>query len=149
MEATPAQLKLSPANTEDEGLTVDGDDAAYEPYDSRLANQLRDLYAALETETTKVAELRRDAPAKAAKTYLDHLQQGLEQQDSEYRQRVQSLAESDPRPSGLENIKLERQERVTTTWTEATSNLERLRGVTEAVAVLERAKLAAEEVDIL
>ncbi|KAK2763805.1 hypothetical protein FQN54_009423 [Arachnomyces sp. PD_36] len=50
----------------------------YEPYDGRLAAKLSSLYAQLESLTTTVAQLRRDAPAKAARGYAEVLMGGLD-----------------------------------------------------------------------
>ncbi|KAI9809630.1 MAG: hypothetical protein M1825_000062 [Sarcosagium campestre] len=41
----------------------------YEPYDPRLASRVQALHAALEQETLAVAQLRREAPARAAEKY--------------------------------------------------------------------------------
>lgn len=55
----------------------------YEPYDTELAARVTSLYAQLESLTTTVAQLRRDAPKRAAKTYADALTKALEEDDAE------------------------------------------------------------------
>lgn len=55
----------------------------YEPYDSELASRVTALYAQLESLTTTVAQLRRDAPRRAAKDYAAQLDQLLEEEDAE------------------------------------------------------------------
>ncbi|KAK2802228.1 hypothetical protein FQN50_007408 [Emmonsiellopsis sp. PD_5] len=45
----------------------------YEPYDAALAARVTALYAQLESLNTTVAQLRRDAPARAAREYAEAL----------------------------------------------------------------------------
>ncbi|KAF7712161.1 Uncharacterized protein PECH_001004 [Penicillium ucsense] len=45
----------------------------YEPFDSDLASRVSTLYAQLESLTTNVAQLRRDAPRRAARAYAREL----------------------------------------------------------------------------
>lgn len=53
----------------------------YEPYDTELASRVTSLYAQLESLTTTVAQLRRDAPGRAAKEYAEKLSRALEDDD--------------------------------------------------------------------
>ncbi|EEP82017.1 predicted protein [Uncinocarpus reesii 1704] len=55
----------------------------YEPYDAHLASRVTSLYAQLESLTTTVAQLRRDAPVSAAKKYAEMLRDALEEDDKE------------------------------------------------------------------
>ncbi|EAS36596.3 kinetochor protein Mis14/NSL1 [Coccidioides immitis RS] len=55
----------------------------YEPYDSQLAARVTSLYAQLESLTTTVAQMRRDAPVKAAKKYAKMLRDALEEDDKQ------------------------------------------------------------------
>jgi kinetochor protein Mis14/NSL1 len=55
----------------------------YEPYDATLAARVTALYAQLESLTTTVAQLRRDAPKRAAETYADALAKMLEEDEKE------------------------------------------------------------------
>lgn len=55
----------------------------YEPYDRQLAARVTSLYAQLESLTTAVAQLRRDAPARAAKEYGEQLSRALVADDEE------------------------------------------------------------------
>ncbi|CRG85266.1 kinetochor protein Mis14/NSL1 [Talaromyces islandicus] len=56
----------------------------YEAYDGALASRVSSLYAQLESLTTSVAQLRREAPAKAAKMYADTLNNVLNEEDAEF-----------------------------------------------------------------
>ncbi|KAL2364458.1 hypothetical protein RJZ56_002606 [Blastomyces dermatitidis] len=55
----------------------------YEPYDTELAARVAGLYAQLESLTTTVAQLRRDAPGKAAGQYAEALRGVLEEEEEE------------------------------------------------------------------
>ncbi|WEW60462.1 hypothetical protein PRK78_005948 [Emydomyces testavorans] len=59
------------------------EEVEYEPYDARLAARVTSLYAQLESLTTTVAQMRRDAPVQAAKKYAEALQNALERDDQE------------------------------------------------------------------
>ena len=65
----------------------------YEPYDTRLASRVTSLYAQLESLITTVAQLRRDAPARAAREYGDQLDHALI--DDLSLSQSQSLGEND------------------------------------------------------
>ncbi|KAL2000735.1 hypothetical protein VTN02DRAFT_2689 [Thermoascus thermophilus] len=54
----------------------------YEPYDTALAARVTSLYAQLESLTTTVAQLRRDAPKRAARGYADALRRALDEDDA-------------------------------------------------------------------
>lgn len=56
----------------------------YEAFDGALASRVGSLYAQLESLTTSVAQLRREAPGKAAKMYADTLQNVLNDEDAEF-----------------------------------------------------------------
>ncbi|RHZ67556.1 uncharacterized protein CDV56_109588 [Aspergillus thermomutatus] len=55
----------------------------YEPYDTELAARVTSLYAQLESLTATVAQLRRDAPARAAKAYADQLSKAIEEDEED------------------------------------------------------------------
>ncbi|GIK01431.1 hypothetical protein Aspvir_005467 [Aspergillus viridinutans] len=55
----------------------------YEPYDTELAARVTSLYAQLESLTTTVAQLRRDAPARAAKAYAEQLRNAIEEDEED------------------------------------------------------------------
>lgn len=57
----------------------------YEPYDTELASRVTSLYAQLESLTTTVAQLRREAPRNAAKSYADALNKVLQEENEEAR----------------------------------------------------------------
>lgn len=55
------------------------DDAEeFEPYDRKLHDRMKALHAELESETLKVSELRREAPARATKIYEAQLMKEFE-----------------------------------------------------------------------
>ncbi|KAI1909704.1 hypothetical protein LOZ39_004976 [Ophidiomyces ophidiicola] len=64
-------------------LSTTREEVEYEPYDARLAAKVTSLYAQLESLTTTVAQLRRDAPAKAAAKYAESLRQALAEDEEE------------------------------------------------------------------
>lgn len=67
-------------NTVNEALTT-RETIEYEPYDTRLAGKVTALYAQLESLTTAVAKLRKEAPQKAAGSYADMLRRTLEEDE--------------------------------------------------------------------
>jgi len=125
--------------------TIDPDDPNYEPYDPRLAIKLRELYAELEAETTRSAELRREAPSAAAQSYVEKLRGEMASQDKQWDAARRSILED--AEGGLERWELPRSPEVRATFEKTQKEMESLKGVTEAVARLERAKRAALEVE--
>ncbi|KAL2788480.1 kinetochore protein Mis14 like-domain-containing protein [Aspergillus keveii] len=65
------------------GLTAPAETVEYEPYDAKLAARVSSLYAQLESLTTTVAQLRRDAPGKAARQYAEQLNKAIEEDDKD------------------------------------------------------------------
>ncbi|KAL1961258.1 hypothetical protein VTO42DRAFT_3204 [Malbranchea cinnamomea] len=55
----------------------------YEPYDAALAARVSTLYAQLEALTTTVAQMRRDAPGRAARMYAEALRERMKEDDEE------------------------------------------------------------------
>ncbi|KAL4810391.1 Mis14-domain-containing protein [Aspergillus unguis] len=55
----------------------------YEPFDGKLAARVTSLYAQLESLTTAVAQLRRDAPSRAASQYAEALGRAIEEEERE------------------------------------------------------------------
>ncbi|KAL4873382.1 hypothetical protein BDV12DRAFT_159885 [Aspergillus spectabilis] len=55
----------------------------YEPFDGKLAARVTSLYTQLESLTTAVAQLRRDAPRRAARGYAEELRRAIEEEDSD------------------------------------------------------------------
>ncbi|CEL07914.1 hypothetical protein ASPCAL11068 [Aspergillus calidoustus] len=66
-----------------QGLTGPAETVEYEPYDAKLAARVSSLYAQLESLTTTVAQLRRDAPGKAASQYAEQLNKAIEEDDKD------------------------------------------------------------------
>ena len=136
---------LDPAD----GADADAAAARYEAYDDRLAARLRDTYARLEAETTRLAQLRREAPARAAAGWADGLRDDVEARErafAESRARAAAAGEG-AAEAGLGDVRMERPERVRGLWDGGRRELVGLKGVTEVVARLERAKRAVEEVE--
>ncbi|KAA6408806.1 MAG: hypothetical protein FRX48_07150 [Lasallia pustulata] len=114
---------------------------------TRAVSRLHALYAQLELETARVAELRREAPAAAAKAYMDRLNQELEEEEEvveRLREKVRAEASVGVE---MEGVGLERAEDVRRTWEGALEGLTGLGRVTETVARCERAERAAEVVE--
>ena len=135
----PAANQEEPPSTPPEG------DTNYEPYDPRLGAKLRDLYAQLEQESTRVAELRRDAPGAAARAYMERLEAEMEAERVAERERERP--EEAPQVNLLEDFKLSNLEEVKSMWTKGTEGLVELEKVPEVLAKLERAAQAAEVVE--
>ncbi|PGH21560.1 hypothetical protein AJ80_03120 [Polytolypa hystricis UAMH7299] len=55
----------------------------YEPFDANLASRVTALYAQLESLTTTVAQMRRDAPGRAAKVLGEELEKALVDDEDE------------------------------------------------------------------
>ncbi|KAI9373712.1 kinetochore protein Mis14 like-domain-containing protein [Aspergillus egyptiacus] len=64
-------------------FTAPQETVEYEPYDGKLAARVSSLYAQLESLTTTVAQLRRDAPARAAREYVKQLNKAIEEEDND------------------------------------------------------------------
>lgn len=64
-------------------FTAPAETVEYEPFDGKLAARVSSLYAQLESLTTTVAQLRRDAPGKAAREYAEELGRVIEEEDKE------------------------------------------------------------------
>ncbi|KAI9929186.1 hypothetical protein AWENTII_001115 [Aspergillus wentii] len=64
-------------------FTTPTETVEYEAYDTNLAARVTSLYAQLESLTTSVAQLRRDAPRRAARAYADQLKLALEGDEDE------------------------------------------------------------------
>ena len=148
LDASPSILYPSSTTTSSEPAdpsAIDPNDPSYEPYDSRLAGKLRELYATLETETTRVAELRREAPGTAAKAYVERLRKGMDEREKEVEERRREAEKM--ASGGLEGVGIERVDNVAENWAKGKDGLEKLRAITEVVARLERAQRAVEEVE--
>lgn len=65
-------------------LTQPQETIEYEPYDTALAARVTALYAQLESLTTTVAQLRREAPKKAARMYADALRKAIEEDEEAF-----------------------------------------------------------------
>ena len=144
IDGPTAYPSLSPTDRPQASTEVIEDDGNYELHDPRLAEKLRTLYMQHEQETTRVAEMRRDAPGAAARAFMERL--GIEVQ-------AEREADLDARMmSGDEEIldcigRLQRRDDVERTWERGVDGLKGLEGVTGVVAKLERAGRAAEVVE--
>ncbi|OOF96625.1 hypothetical protein ASPCADRAFT_405122 [Aspergillus carbonarius ITEM 5010] len=64
-------------------FTAPTEQVEYEAYDGKLAARVTSLYAQLESLTTTVAQLRRDAPGRAAKAYAEQLRRAIQEDENE------------------------------------------------------------------
>ncbi|KAL4913744.1 kinetochore protein Mis14 like-domain-containing protein [Aspergillus aurantiobrunneus] len=62
-------------------FTAPAETVEYEAFDGKLAARVTSLYAQLESLTTTVAQLRRDAPGRAARGYAEELEKVIEEED--------------------------------------------------------------------
>lgn len=84
----------------------------YEPYDTRLAARVTSLYAQLESLTTAVAQLRRDAPGRAAREYADLLRKVVDDEEEEEEEiDFDSLEEEGGKEADAEMIGSDEQQR--------------------------------------
>lgn len=147
LDASPSLLAPDDPsiNQEEPPSTPPEGDSNYEPYDPRLGAKLRDLYAQLEQESTRVAELRRDAPGAAARAYIERLEAEMEVERVAERERRRP--EEAPQVNSLENLKLVNLEEVKNIWGKGTEGLVELEKATGVLEKLERAARAAEVVE--
>ncbi|KAK4692843.1 kinetochor protein Mis14/NSL1, partial [Lecanoromycetidae sp. Uapishka_2] len=125
--------------------TSPDDNGNYEPYDPRLAEKLRTLYAELDSQSTRVAELRREAPGAAARQYMERLEEGLKwenEADAERIAKSKVLSTTD-----LDVGDVERNDDVGGIWRRGTQGLVELGKIPGILAKLERAGKAAEVVE--
>ena len=137
MDASPTLLRPDSANTPDLNSN-------YEPYDPRLAERLRALYAEFDTQSTRVAELRRDAPGAAARGYVEWLEAELKREKELEKER-----ESKNVHLNLETLDMgtsKRKDDVERMWGRGTEGLVELGKIPGVLAKLERAEKAAEVV---
>jgi hypothetical protein len=123
-------------------------DPGYTSYDPRLTEKLRFLHAQIENETTRLAEMRRDAPAKAAALYAERLLKEVEQSEREM-EHLRDTAKKEGERRGLMGTRMERAENVRDSHINAMTGLDQLRHITEIVAKAERARRSAEEANKL
>ncbi|MCJ1461911.1 hypothetical protein MMC07_000510 [Pseudocyphellaria aurata] len=146
----PASL-LAPSPDPASPSTPAENDSNYEAYDPRLAAKLRELYAQLEYESTRAAELRREAPGAAARAYIERLEAEMElerEREREQKKEWESGGESSAvQGIELECARVERPEEVKKMWQKGNEGLVGLERITEVLARLERAGKAAEVVE--
>ena len=141
LDPSPTFLRPDPAP---ETPNAD-DDANYEQYDTRLAEKLRTLYAEFDAQSTRVAELRREAPGAAARQYMERLEEELKK---EKELEIQTRTVDDGRVvEDLDVGSLERREEIEMMWGRGTEGLVKLGKVTDVRARLERAEKAVEVLD--
>lgn len=146
IDGPTAYPSLSP--TKDQGLRTevmdDVDDGNYEPHDPRLSEKLRTLYMQHEQETTRVAELRRDAPGAAARAFMERLRGEMQAE----RNADLDINMEEGEGEALRGLgTLERKEDVERIWGRGVHGLKGLEEVTGVIAKLERAAKAAEVVE--
>ena len=119
------------------------DSSNYESYDPSLAERLRILYADFDTQSTRIAELRRDAPGAAARGYVERLEAELKKEDLE-KERESKSANVDV--ESLDTGIRKRPDDMTGMWGKGTTGLVELRKIPGILAKLERAEKAVEVV---
>ena len=145
LDTSPSILTPDASTKEVDPLVIDPNDPSYEPYDARLAQKVRDLYANVEEATTRVAELRREAPATAAKLYVETLKKEIEEADRVLEAR-KSKSSKDLH-GGLGQTDFQGED-IQESWIKGREGLEGLRNVTKVKADLERALKAVAEVEM-
>jgi kinetochor protein Mis14/NSL1 len=121
-------------------------DTAYEPFDARKRQRVADLITQEEKLLEDVASLKRAVPAKAAAEHVDRLREGVKRDDELAAARIaQGSGEEEASLQGVG--RLERQQRVESSFNGAVETLERLKtDMSTVVAKMERAKVAGEYV---
>lgn len=99
----------------------------------------------MEQESTRVAELRRDAPGAAARAYMERLEAEMEAERVAERER--GRPEEASQVNLLGEFKLGNLEEVEGMWGKGTEGLVELEKVTGVLAKLERATVAAKVVE--
>ena len=114
----------------------------------------------MEYESTRVAELRREAPGAAARAYMERLEAEMKEEEDRDRDKLMRIEEEVGKiggsgsSSGKEEelllgaatTKMERLDEMERMWKRGTEGLVRLENVTEVLATLERAGKALEVV---
>ncbi|MCJ1351678.1 MAG: hypothetical protein MMC33_001662 [Icmadophila ericetorum] len=137
LDASPSIL-TAPSTSTTPSKPRRSQEPIYEDYDPRLQSKLQSLYTTLESEATKVAELRREAPQKAARAYLERLEREIVEEEGRFLAARGLVGRNEE--GGLGGIKLERMESVKERFESAVTKVEGLKGVTETVGKLERGR---------
>jgi kinetochor protein Mis14/NSL1 len=103
------------------------------------------LYAEFETQSTRVAELRREVPGAAAKRYMDRLEGELQKEREAEAERQETKMDSSA--IDLDLGTLERRDDVERMWERGTEGLVELGKVPGVLAKLERAGKAVNVVE--
>ncbi|PWY87880.1 Mis14-domain-containing protein [Aspergillus sclerotioniger CBS 115572] len=82
-------------------FTAPTEQVEYEAYDGKLAARVTSLYAQLESLTTTVAQLRRDAPGRAAKAYAEQLRRAIQEDENEEEEVEEGQGEGEVQEEGL------------------------------------------------
>lgn len=140
LDPSPTFLRPNPAPE----ANIPDDNSNYEPYDPRLAERLRTLYAEFDTQSTRVAELRRDAPGAAARGYVERLEAELKREKELEKERGSEDVHMDM--NNLDMGILKRKDGVERMWGRGTEGLMELGKIPSVLAKLERAEKAVEAV---
>ena len=140
LDPSPALLCLHSSSE----ANIPDANANYEPYDPRLAERLRSLYADFDTQSTRVAELRRDAPGAAARGFVERLEAELKRDNELEKRRAPKNEQLDMET--LDMGLLERKDDVECMWERGTDGLVELVKIPGMLANLERAEKAVDVV---
>ncbi|KAL1629511.1 putative kinetochore protein mis14 [Diplodia seriata] len=139
------------------GISVNGVDAGeveevvteeFEPIDSRLVDKIRTLEAQRESLTEKVADLRREAPKKAAGAYEVAYLKEAEEMERLGREREEAAIRAAAEETRLEAGEMRRWDDVQQMWERGTQSLVDLKdALPETAARLKRAETVAQHLE--
>ncbi|PYH89443.1 Mis14-domain-containing protein [Aspergillus ellipticus CBS 707.79] len=104
-------------------FTAPTEQVEYEAYDGKLASRVTSLYAQLESLTTTVAQLRRDAPGRAARAYAEKLSRAIEEDDEGEDEELKEEEEEEEDEEGQEEGEREGEGEETTRNAEGQANV--------------------------
>ncbi|KAI9788100.1 MAG: hypothetical protein M1816_007232 [Peltula sp. TS41687] len=143
------QQLLQPTATEEEEV-----EEQYEAYDAALATRVQMLYGMLEAETLALAQLRREAPLRAAARWRERFEaevRGVDEVWERERREEEEEEEEEGKTDGgldLDALRVQREREVEETWGRGLEGLSRLKTTLPGtVAKLERAMRGVEYVE--
>ena len=114
----------------------------FEAYDHDLATRVQSLYASLEAETLALAQLRREAPIKAAVALREQMESDMKAEDERWATTLkqeqeeetvvkeeQNHQETSNQDSIFDTLRIERLDQIEKTWGTSLDGLLRLKGV--------------------
>lgn len=114
-----------------ESTAEEEEEEHYERYDHQLAQRVQSLYATLETETLGLAQLRREAPVRAAKEFRERFEGEMREEDERWEEEKDAGVVGEEGLLDWEGLRLERDGDVRRTWGEGLEGLMGLKTVSE------------------